>query len=50
MNTLDDWPRVKRVLEGALACEGADRQAFLAEACGTDTTLRVRNRFAACCW
>ena len=25
MNTLDDWPRVKRVLEGALACEGADR-------------------------
>ena len=31
MNTLDDWPRVKRVLEGALACEGADRQAYLAE-------------------
>ena len=30
MNTLDDWPRVKRVLEGALAREGADRQAFLA--------------------
>ena len=42
MNTLDDWPRVKRVLEGALACEGADREAFLAEACGKDTTLRVR--------
>ena len=21
MNTLDDWPRVKRVLEGALACD-----------------------------
>ena len=31
MNTLDDWPRVKRVLEGALAREGADRQAYLAE-------------------
>ncbi len=42
MNTLDDWPRVKRVLEGALAREGADRQAFLAEACGTDATLRAR--------
>jgi eukaryotic-like serine/threonine-protein kinase len=42
MNTLGDWPRVKRVLEGALACEGADRQAFLAEACGTDEALRAR--------
>ena len=42
MNTLDDWPRIKRVLEGALACEGADRQAFLAEACGTDAALRAR--------
>ena len=42
MNTLDDWRRVKRVLEGALAGEGADRQAFLAEACGTDAALRAR--------
>jgi TolB-like protein len=42
MNTLDEWPRVKRVLEGALACQGADRQAFLAEACGTDAALRAR--------
>ena len=42
MNTLGDWPLVKRVLEGALACEGADRQAFLAEACGTDAALRAR--------
>ncbi len=42
MNTLDDWPRVKRVLEGALAREGADRQAYLAEACGTDRALRER--------
>lgn len=29
MNTLGDWPLVKRVLEEALAREGADRQAFL---------------------
>jgi serine/threonine protein kinase len=42
MNTLDDWPRIKRVLEGALACEGVDRQAFLTEACGTDAALRAR--------
>jgi TolB-like protein len=42
MNTLDDWPRVKRVLEGALEREGAGRQAFLAEACGTDAALRAR--------
>ena len=27
MNTLDDWPRVKRVLEGALACEHSERGA-----------------------
>src|SRR6185503_823677 len=42
MNTLDDWPRVKRVLEGALACEDAERQAYLAEACGADAVLRAR--------
>ena len=42
MKTLADWPRVKRVLEGALACEGADRQAYLAEACGTDAALRAQ--------
>ena len=42
MNTLDDWPRVKRVLEGALAREGDDRQAYLAEACATDAALRAR--------
>jgi serine/threonine-protein kinase len=41
MKTVDDWPRVKRVLEGALACTG-DRQAYLAEACGTDAALRAR--------
>ena len=42
MNTLDDWPRVKRVLEGALACDDSERQAFLAEACGADAVLRAR--------
>jgi WD40 repeat protein len=42
MKTLDDWPRVKRVLEGALVCDGAEREAYLADACGTDTALRAR--------
>jgi eukaryotic-like serine/threonine-protein kinase len=42
MNTLHNWPVVKRVLEGALACEGADRQVFVAEACGTDAALRAQ--------
>ena len=42
MQTLDDWPRVKRVLEGMLARHGADRQAYLADACGTDAVLRAR--------
>jgi eukaryotic-like serine/threonine-protein kinase len=41
MKRLDDWPRVKRVLEGALACEGAEREAWLAQACGTDSGLRA---------
>ncbi|MGH8236184.1 MAG: protein kinase domain-containing protein [Steroidobacteraceae bacterium] len=42
MTTLDDWPRVKRVLEEALARDGAERQAYVAEACGTDSGLRAR--------
>ncbi len=42
MNTLDDWARVKRVLEGALEREGADREAYLADTCGTDAALRAR--------
>ena len=42
MNTLDDWPRVRRVLESALASEGGEREAFLAEACGADVVLRAR--------
>src|SRR6187455_2477208 len=42
MNTLDDWPRVKRILEGALICEDSERQGYLAEACGADAVLRAR--------
>jgi len=42
MNTLDDWPRVKAILEAALERDGADREAYLAEACGTDVVLRAR--------
>jgi serine/threonine protein kinase/tetratricopeptide (TPR) repeat protein len=42
MNTPADWPRVKRVLEGALACHDAEREAYLADACRSDTTLRAK--------
>ena len=42
MNPLEDWPRVKLVLEGALECQGAERQAYLADACGTDAHLRAQ--------
>jgi serine/threonine protein kinase len=42
MKTLDDWPRVKRVLDGALACEDADRAAYLEHACGPDQSLRFQ--------
>ena len=39
---LDDWTRVKAVFEQAIALDGAERSAFLAAACGSDTTLRQR--------
>jgi eukaryotic-like serine/threonine-protein kinase len=42
MKTPDDWPRVKRLLEVALACDDVERQAYLADACGTDTELRAQ--------
>jgi serine/threonine-protein kinase len=42
MTKLDDWPRVKRVLEEALARDGADRQAYVAHTCGTDSGLRAQ--------
>jgi serine/threonine protein kinase len=42
MTTLDDWPRVKQVLAGALACDDAERGSYLAEACGDDAELRER--------
>ena len=40
MTKLDDWPRVKRVLEEALARDDTERQAYVADACGTDSGLR----------
>jgi Tol biopolymer transport system component len=42
MKTLDDWPRVKRVLDGALACDDADKAAYLEQACGPDQALRAQ--------
>jgi eukaryotic-like serine/threonine-protein kinase len=42
MKTLDDWPRVKRVLAGALACDDVDRAAYLEHACGPDQALRAQ--------
>jgi len=39
---LDDWPRVKAILDGALAREGEARAAYLADACGGDDLLRLR--------
>jgi tetratricopeptide (TPR) repeat protein/class 3 adenylate cyclase len=42
MTPLEEWPRIKMVLEGALACEGAARDAYLARACGQDAALRAR--------
>ena len=42
MNGLEDWPKVKRVLEEALARHGAERQAYVEDACGADAALRVK--------
>lgn len=36
----EDWLRIKRVFDGALACDPAERNAFLASACGNDQSLR----------
>jgi serine/threonine protein kinase/tetratricopeptide (TPR) repeat protein len=36
----EDWPRVKAVLEGALARDGATRAAYVTEACGDDADIR----------
>ena len=35
MKKLDDWPRVKLLARGSLACDGAARQVYLVEACGS---------------
>ena len=42
MSTLDDWPRIKRVLEQALARHGSEREAYLADAFEADPALRSR--------
>jgi len=36
----DDWTRVRELFERALALPGSERAAYLADACGTDQTLR----------
>jgi tetratricopeptide (TPR) repeat protein/class 3 adenylate cyclase len=41
MTSLEEWPRIKAVLEGALACAGAARDAYLTRACGSDAALRA---------
>ena len=40
MTPSSDWPRVKAVLEEALAREGSERARFVAEACADDAGLR----------
>jgi serine/threonine protein kinase/tetratricopeptide (TPR) repeat protein len=48
MTALDNWPKVKLVLDAALARDGADREAYLVEACGHDLALRAQiNRLLA---
>jgi serine/threonine protein kinase len=42
VTTLDDWPRVKRLLAEALAREDSERQSYLVDACGSDAVLRAR--------
>jgi class 3 adenylate cyclase/tetratricopeptide (TPR) repeat protein len=37
---MNDWPRVKSVLEGALASSDADLRAYLERECGSDAALR----------
>jgi tetratricopeptide (TPR) repeat protein len=36
----EDWPRVKRIFDAALACSPSNWDAFLTDACGTDAALR----------
>src|SRR5437588_255920 len=40
--TVPNWGRVKRVLEGALEHDGDARQTYLAAACGGDAALRAQ--------
>ena len=41
MSAPADWARVKKVLEHALECHPAERDAYLDEACENDATLRA---------
>src|SRR5687768_15084653 len=38
--TAERWRTVDAILQGALACESARRDAFIAQACGPDHELR----------
>jgi hypothetical protein len=42
MNPLDNWPKVKLLLDKALACTGDARASYLAGACGDDAALRAQ--------
>src|SRR3954470_7896719 len=39
---VDNWPRIKAVLEEALTRERTDRPTFVANACGGDEALRAQ--------
>src|SRR5690348_7950496 len=39
MSSPSDWPRVKSVLAGALACDSRDRGAYVRDACAGDAAL-----------
>jgi len=36
----DDWSRVRKLFEGALALPESERRSYLEAACGTDAAIR----------
>src|SRR5207237_2956559 len=42
MTRVDNWPRIKAVLEDALTRDRADRATFVANACAGDEGLRAQ--------
>jgi serine/threonine protein kinase/tetratricopeptide (TPR) repeat protein len=50
MKALNDWPKVKLVLERALACDGAEREAYLRDACASDAGLREQVETLLAAW